>query len=714
MTKRWSLTVASPPGITVLRVASKPRRRRRDALGSRSLYPDRHGDRRHRRDVPNRRHRQVIQCPGRRRPVGAVVRPVPHARADHREGGRRHRGQSRARQGQRRREPADLAGRSRSSRSRPCTPCATARSSTASSAPCPNARSSGSSRRCSRPRSRRTLASLIAAGDEASLRKAIELDPGNEDAIVALASLLVGRSAVRRSAGPARAHPRVRAHQADRRRRPARRAAGGGAPSDDYDAKLDRAAAPGQGRRRGPPAVRRHPRADGPGRSPHRRLPQELSRRAVLASPSLARFASDRLERVRPGMSRRHRHPPDRRHRCGGAESRRHEWSPLAHDDVDVSTIPMPGRLSLRAAIPDARRSFRGCASSARGGSSERPGSVLVLAGVAWWLLRSPVVPTEASATPRPACRSRHSGGREVTRRPGAAPDVGDVDDRPSWFMSRGQSRCPASTNYEPASASPTPSTPAEGRWPMPIPRPSTSLPRGRWRPHRRPVLGEIFDGPVTAAAPPRRGDAGRPGEPHRRQHGRCRRVRDAARDRSGHCGRHRRASRATRTVRQVDDLEAVQGIGPAKIEAIRDHSRCDGLGAATAVRGRGSRLEPARAASTPTHTPIASQRYARQNSVNDAIGLRVAMRAQRPRREPQDHGDGDADRIHRGAGERHPDDEQSRRSTDAEDQSSPSARPTVEQPEHGDGQQSEQRGHDEAENGPHCRIRARYHCGPS
>jgi putative thioredoxin len=35
------------------------------------------------------------------------------------------------------------------------------------------------------------VASLIAAGDEASLRKAIELDPGNEEAVVELAALLV-------------------------------------------------------------------------------------------------------------------------------------------------------------------------------------------------------------------------------------------------------------------------------------------------------------------------------------------------------------------------------------------------------------------------------------------------------------------------------------------------------------------------------------------
>jgi putative thioredoxin len=37
------------------------------------------------------------------------------------------------------------------------------------------------------------IASLVAAGDEASLRTALELDPGNEAAVVALAELLVGR-----------------------------------------------------------------------------------------------------------------------------------------------------------------------------------------------------------------------------------------------------------------------------------------------------------------------------------------------------------------------------------------------------------------------------------------------------------------------------------------------------------------------------------------
>ena len=37
------------------------------------------------------------------------------------------------------------------------------------------------------------VASLVAAGDEASLRTALELDPGHEVAVVALAELLVGR-----------------------------------------------------------------------------------------------------------------------------------------------------------------------------------------------------------------------------------------------------------------------------------------------------------------------------------------------------------------------------------------------------------------------------------------------------------------------------------------------------------------------------------------
>ena len=45
-------------------------------------------------------------------------------------------------------------------------------------------------------------------------------------------------AAVRRGTRPARTDPRVRSHPTDRRGGPARRAAAGEAPSDDYDAKL--------------------------------------------------------------------------------------------------------------------------------------------------------------------------------------------------------------------------------------------------------------------------------------------------------------------------------------------------------------------------------------------------------------------------------------------------------------------------------------------
>ena len=63
-----------------------------------------------RRDLRGRGRGEVEDGPRGRRPVGAVVRPVPHARADHREGGRRHRRRGRAGQGQRRREPGDQPG----------------------------------------------------------------------------------------------------------------------------------------------------------------------------------------------------------------------------------------------------------------------------------------------------------------------------------------------------------------------------------------------------------------------------------------------------------------------------------------------------------------------------------------------------------------------------------------------------------------------------
>ena len=83
-----------------------------------------------------------------------------------------------------------------------------------------------------------TVASLIAAGDEASLRKAIELDPGNEDAVVALATLLVGLQQFDEALALLERIPE------SERTRPIAAAArlgqpqAGEAPSDDYDATL--------------------------------------------------------------------------------------------------------------------------------------------------------------------------------------------------------------------------------------------------------------------------------------------------------------------------------------------------------------------------------------------------------------------------------------------------------------------------------------------
>ncbi len=83
-----------------------------------------------------------------------------------------------------------------------------------------------------------TVASLIEAGDELSLRKAIELDPGNEDAVIALATLLVGQKRFDEALALLERIPE------SERTRPIAAAArlgqpqAGAAPSDDYDAKL--------------------------------------------------------------------------------------------------------------------------------------------------------------------------------------------------------------------------------------------------------------------------------------------------------------------------------------------------------------------------------------------------------------------------------------------------------------------------------------------
>ena len=77
------------------------------------------------------------------------------------------------------------------------------------------------------------LAALIAAGDETSLRIALESDPGNEDAIVALAEMLVARGDVDEALALLGRIP-----ETDRTRLVAAKARVHIAPDDDYDDRL--------------------------------------------------------------------------------------------------------------------------------------------------------------------------------------------------------------------------------------------------------------------------------------------------------------------------------------------------------------------------------------------------------------------------------------------------------------------------------------------
>ena len=77
------------------------------------------------------------------------------------------------------------------------------------------------------------IADLIAAGDEASLRQAIEIEPGNEDAVVALAQLLVDQQQFDAALALLERIP-----ESDRTRPIAAAARLGNRPADDYDTKL--------------------------------------------------------------------------------------------------------------------------------------------------------------------------------------------------------------------------------------------------------------------------------------------------------------------------------------------------------------------------------------------------------------------------------------------------------------------------------------------
>lgn len=77
------------------------------------------------------------------------------------------------------------------------------------------------------------LAALIAAGDETSLRAALAIDPGNEDAIVALAEVLVETGQASEALSLL-----TRIPESERTRRVAAAARLSETPIDDYDAQL--------------------------------------------------------------------------------------------------------------------------------------------------------------------------------------------------------------------------------------------------------------------------------------------------------------------------------------------------------------------------------------------------------------------------------------------------------------------------------------------
>ena len=78
-----------------------------------------------------------------------------------------------------------------------------------------------------------TVASLIAAGDEASLRQVIELEPGNEDAVVALATLLVDQQQAEEALALLERIP-----ESERTRPIAAAARLADTPDDDHDVRL--------------------------------------------------------------------------------------------------------------------------------------------------------------------------------------------------------------------------------------------------------------------------------------------------------------------------------------------------------------------------------------------------------------------------------------------------------------------------------------------
>ena len=123
---------------------------------------------------------------------------------------------------------------------------------------------------------------LVAAGDEASLRQALERQPDHAGAIVALAELLADRRGEGDIDEALGLLERIPETPETRRVAALVRTGGDEASTDDITDGAGCPARPGQGRRRRPAALRRPARGARQRRPPHGRLPEAADRPPVL------------------------------------------------------------------------------------------------------------------------------------------------------------------------------------------------------------------------------------------------------------------------------------------------------------------------------------------------------------------------------------------------------------------------------------------------
>ena len=248
---------------------------------------------------------------------------------------------------------------------------------------------------------------------------ALDLEPGNEDAIVALGEILVERGDGEEALALLERIP-----ESERTRKVAAAARLGTVPDDDHDATLDGAAAEGEDRRRGPPGVRRHPRADGSRRPADRRLPPQAHRPAVLSScPSESARSGGFCRTVRgsapsgsrartpPVVSPAPTSPSDRR----ATRARLEEVPWPTRSTRSIGCAGWPAERPTSAVRTRPIRSWAGAPAPGHpvtGGCTTASSRGLAWFGVrrllavmvttiavvagGWWLLRAPAAPTEA------------------------------------------------------------------------------------------------------------------------------------------------------------------------------------------------------------------------------------------------------------------------------------------------------------------------------